>query len=89
MFDKFLWDYYCSWHKKKENNKKINPTLKYCSCGYPIHFNKFHKIKMIISDTYEYKCPKCGNKSIFTLINYVVKREEKKQKKNTEIWRNG
>ena len=85
MFDKFLWDYHCSWHKKKKEQYKINPKVKYCVCNYAFNFNKFHKCLMLLFGGITIRCPRCNRKHRFVLYYNVCEEHEFTRTDNKEL----
>lgn len=72
MFDRFVWEYYCSWYPKKEY-EKTDPLKNKCNCGYEFKFNFFQKLLMLIKEDYVFTCPQCLHKRKYRLICHIVR----------------
>ena len=67
----------------------FNPKWQYCGCGYVFKPRTYHKILMLVFESYTVHCPVCHTEMKFKLFNHVVKVETKVNKEKEKVWRKG
>ena len=67
----------------------VDPTLQYCNCGFTFRPGLYHKLLMLLFNSYSWRCPKCGTKLKFKLVHHVVKVDTVSIKNREKVWRNG
>jgi hypothetical protein len=64
----------------------IDPKLQYCSCGMTWTPGTRHKILMLLFGEYTRRCPQCGTRMTFKLMNHVVKVRTEAIKDKEKLW---